>query len=94
MKTFLKATMCAVALTAVAGTAGQYPFPQNMKNPHGYTIPFADTDMIKKHYQQWKSTWYDVSDTTTPCMAAWQRSFRTSGGSSFMLAAESSRAFS
>jgi len=61
MKTFLKATMCAVALTAVAGTAGQYPFPQNMKNPYGYTIPFADTDMIKKHYQQWKSTWYDAS---------------------------------
>jgi hypothetical protein len=61
MKTFLKATACAVALTAVAGTAGQYPFPQNMKHPHGYTIPFADTDMIKDHYKKWKSAWYDAS---------------------------------
>lgn len=61
MKTFLKATMCAVALTAVAGTAGQYPFPQNMKNPHGYTIPFADTDMIKEHYKLWKQAWYDAN---------------------------------
>lgn len=59
MKTFLKATTCAVALTAVAGTAGQYPFPQNMKHPHGITIEYANTDMIKQHYQLWKKAWYD-----------------------------------
>ena len=58
MKTFLKATVCAVALTAVAGTAGQYPFPQNMKHPHGYTIPFADTQVIKDHFKLWKQAWY------------------------------------
>lgn len=62
MKTFLKATTCAVALTAVAGTAaGQYPFPQNMKHPHGITIEYANTDMIKQHYQLWKQAWYDAS---------------------------------
>ena len=61
MKTFLKATVCAVALTAVAGTAGQYPFPQNMKHPHGITIEYADTDMIKQHYQLWKKAWYDAN---------------------------------
>lgn len=61
MKTFLKATTCAVALTAVAGTAGQYPFPQNMKHPHGITIEYANTDMIKQHYQLWKKAWYDAS---------------------------------
>ena len=59
MKTFLKATTCAVALAAVAGTAGQYPFPQNMKHPHGITIEYADTDMIKDHYNKWKKAWYD-----------------------------------
>ena len=61
MKTFLKATTCAVALTAVAGTAGQYPFPQNMKHPHGITIEYANTDMIKQHYQLWKGAWYSAS---------------------------------
>ena len=61
MKSLLKITTCAVALAATAVMAGSYPFPQNMKNPHGYTIPFADTDMIKAHYNQWKSAWYDAS---------------------------------
>ncbi len=61
MKSLLKITTCAVALAATAVMAGSYPFPQNMKNPHGYTIPFADTDMIKDHYNQWKSAWYDAS---------------------------------
>ena len=61
MKTFLKATMCVAALAATSAMAGSYPFPQNMKHPHGYTIPFADTDMIKEHYKLWKQAWYDAS---------------------------------
>lgn len=43
MKTFLKATACAVLLTAAMGNAGQYPFPQNMKYPHGTIIEYANT---------------------------------------------------
>ena len=58
MKTFLKATMCVAALAATTAMAGSFPFPQNMKSPNGYTIPFADTDMIKEHYKLWKQAWY------------------------------------
>ena len=58
MKTFLKATMCVAALAATTAMAGSFPFPQNMKSPHGYTIPFADTDMIKDHFNKWKKAWY------------------------------------
>ena len=58
MKTFLKATMCVAALAATTAMAGSFPFPQNMKSPHGYTIPFASTDMIKDHYKLWKQAWY------------------------------------
>ena len=61
MKSLLKITTCAVALAATAVMAGSFPFPQNMKSPHGYTIPFADTDMIKAHYTKWKKAWYDAS---------------------------------
>ena len=62
MKSLLKITTCAVALAAVAGTAApKYPFPQNMKSPKGYTIPFADTDMIKAHFKQWMGAFYDDS---------------------------------
>ena len=53
--------MCVAALAATSAMAGSYPFPQNMKHPHGYTIPFADTDMIKEHYKLWKQAWYDAS---------------------------------
>ena len=60
MKKILTFTMGALALTAVTATAaGKYPFPQNMKHPHGTTIEYADTDMIKAHYQQWKGAWYN-----------------------------------
>ena len=59
MKTFLKMTACAVALTAVMGNAGQYPFPQNMRHPHGTTIDYASTAMIKAHYEKWKKAWYE-----------------------------------
>lgn len=62
MKTFLKATACAVLLTAAMGNAGQYPFPQNMKHPHGTIIEYANTDMIKEHYKLWKQAWYNASD--------------------------------
>ena len=61
MKNFIKATMCVAALAATTAMAGSYPFPQNMKSPHGYTIPFANTDMIKDHYSKWKKAWYDAS---------------------------------
>ena len=43
MKNFFKATVCVAALAATSAMAGSFPFPQNMKSPHGYTIPFADT---------------------------------------------------
>lgn len=62
MKTFLKATACAVLLTAAMGNAGQYPFPQNMKYPHGTIIEYANTDMIKEHYKLWKQAWYNASN--------------------------------
>lgn len=61
MKNFFKATMCVAALAATTAMAGSFPFPQNMKSPHGYTIPFANTDMIKDHYNKWKKAWYDAS---------------------------------
>lgn len=61
MKNVFKVMLSATLLTAVAATAGKYPFPQNMKSPHGYTVPFADTDMIKAHYNTWKGAWYDAS---------------------------------
>ena len=62
MKTFLKATACAVLLTAAMGNAGQYPFPQNMKYPHGTIIEYANTNMIKEHYKLWKQAWYNASN--------------------------------
>ncbi len=58
MKTFLKATVCVAALAATSAMAGSFPFPQNMKSPNGYTIPFADTDVIKDHFKLWKQAWY------------------------------------
>lgn len=58
MKNLFKISMGALALTAAASFAGQYPFPQNMKSPHGYTIPFASTKMIQEHYNLWKGAWY------------------------------------
>lgn len=62
MKNLVKAMFGVAALTAVtASAAGQYPFPQNMKHPHGKIIEYADTDMIKTHYELWKKAWYDAS---------------------------------
>ena len=63
MKTILKFALSgALALSAVTAFAGQYPFPQNKKNPHGYTYPYADTEMIKAHYELWKKAWYQDSN--------------------------------
>ena len=63
MKNILKVAIGALALTAATSSfAGQYPFPQNMKHPHGTTIEYADTDMIKAHYQKWKKAWYNSSN--------------------------------
>ena len=61
MKNLVKAMFGLAAVAAVTASAGQYPFPQNMKHPNGKIIEYADTDMIKSHYQQWKKAWYDAS---------------------------------
>lgn len=63
MKNTFKVAIGALALTAATVSfAGQYPFPQNMKHPHGTTIEYADTDMIKSHYTKWKKAWYNSSN--------------------------------
>ena len=61
MKNLVKAMFGLAAVAAVTASAGQYPFPQNMKYPHGNIIEYADTDMIKQHYQTWKAAWYDAT---------------------------------
>jgi len=61
MKNLVKAMFGVAAVTAVTAYAGSFPFPQNMKPPHGHIIEYANTDVIKQHYQQWKSAWYDAS---------------------------------
>jgi len=61
MKNLVKAMFGVAAVTAVTAYAGSFPFPQNMKYPHGNIIEYANTDVIKQHYQQWKSAWYDAS---------------------------------
>ena len=61
MRNLVKVMFGLAAAAAVTASAGQYSFPQNMKYPHGKIIEYADTDMIKKHYQTWKSAWYDAS---------------------------------
>ena len=62
MKNIFKIAMGVAAVSAVASFAGQYPFPQNMKYPHGHIIEYADTDMIKEHYKLWKQAWYQASN--------------------------------
>ena len=61
MKNLAKVMFGVAAFAAVTASAGQYPFPQNMKHPHGTIIEYADTDMIKEHYKLWKQAWYDAS---------------------------------
>ncbi len=61
MKNLVKVMFGLAAVAAVTASAGKYPFPQNMKHPHGTIIEYADTDMIKQHYQTWKAAWYDAS---------------------------------
>lgn len=59
MKNILKIAMgTALVAASVASAAPQYPFPQNMKSPNGYTVPFATTDVIKEHFNIWKKAWY------------------------------------
>ena len=41
--------------------APKYPFPQNMKHPHGNIVEYADASMIKEHFNKWKKAWYDAS---------------------------------
>ena len=61
MNNFIKIGMGVLALSAAASFAGNYPFPQNMKYPHGTIIEYADTEMIKTHYEKWKRGWYSAS---------------------------------
>ena len=62
MKNTFKIVAGALALTAATAFAGQYPFPQNMKHPHGTTIEYADTKVVKEHYEAWKKAWYNESN--------------------------------
>ncbi len=62
MKNLAKVMFGVAAVAAVTASAGQYPFPQNMKHPHGTIIEYADTDMIKEHYKLWKQAWYQASN--------------------------------
>ena len=62
MKNLAKVMFGVAAAAAVTASAGQYPFPQNMKYPHGTIIEYADTDMIKEHYSLWKQAWYKASN--------------------------------
>ena len=60
MKNLAKVMFGVAAAAAVTASAGQYPFPQNMKYPHGTIIEYADMDMIKEHYKLWKQAWYQA----------------------------------
>ena len=62
MKNLAKVMFGVAAAAAVTASAGQFPFPQNMKYPHGTIIEYADTDMIKDHYKLWKQAWYQASN--------------------------------
>jgi hypothetical protein len=62
MKNLAKVMFGVAAFAAVTASAGQFPFPQNMKHPHGTIIEYADTDMIKEHYKLWKQAWYQASN--------------------------------
>ena len=62
MKNLAKVMFGVAAFAAVTASAGQYPFPQNMKYPHGKIIEYADTDVIKDHYKLWKQAWYQASN--------------------------------
>ena len=62
MKNLFKVGLGVLVATAVTVSAGQFPFPQNMKYPHGKIIEYADTDMIKEHYDLWKKAWYNASN--------------------------------
>ena len=56
-----KVMLGVAAAAAVTASAGSFPFPQNMKYPHGHIIEYANTDVIKQHYDGWKKAWYNAS---------------------------------
>jgi hypothetical protein len=59
MKNLFKIGLGMLVATAVTvSAAGNYPFPQNKRYPNGKIIEYADTDMIKEHYNLWKQAWY------------------------------------
>ncbi len=61
MKKMFKVMLGVTAAAAVTASAGSFPFPQNMKYPHGHIIEYANTDVIKQHYESWKKAWYNAS---------------------------------
>ena len=62
MKKAIQVLTTAVALVAATSMAApKYPFPQNMKHPHGNIVEYADASMIKEHFNKWKKAWYDAS---------------------------------
>ena len=59
MKNIFKIAMGTALLAATTTMAApQYPFPQNMASPKGYTVPFATTSIIQEHFDIWKKAWY------------------------------------
>lgn len=66
MKKILTTALCAASLLAVsANAAPNFPFPQNMKSPHGATAMYTDPSVIQEHFKTWKKAWMkDVNGQT------------------------------
>ena len=60
MNKMFKVLLGATALSVAVANAGtpKFPFPQNMKHPHGHTVTSADPTVIKAHFDKWKKAWY------------------------------------
>lgn len=59
MKKILTTALCAASLLAVSANAAvNFPFPQNMKSPHGTTALYADPTVIQDHFKKWMGAWY------------------------------------
>lgn len=55
------ATFCITQTIA----APQYPFPQQIKYKYGNTATYADPAVIKQHFNDWKSAWYEDMNNGT-----------------------------
>ena len=55
MRKVFAVLITAIAFAAVSSLAApNFPFPQNMKHPHGNIIDYADVNMIMDHYNKWR----------------------------------------